>query len=263
VKPSASPAANRSCESPANNRGTPNNAPRSDDSGATGRPGDQPVDELVDVAGLGQTPLGQLVDQLGLGQSLVPLARLLTLLPGRGPLGPLGLAFLLPGGFFRVLGLLSESWKRTVKVFTDQAGPVAQLPRIDLTEPVSRYFEFLQQVFDANRELATGWAQLVTSLSASVRDQAQKVSGAVSDEVDAVGDLAVRPARQAEELVFFRPRSAISPSISEAACRRGSCREKRAAMPSLTSPKPVHHRSGSTLCAAATAASSVFDTNIG
>jgi uncharacterized protein YoxC len=93
-----------------------------------------------------------------------------------------------------------ESWKRTVKVFTDQAGVVAQWPRVDLREPVSRYFEFLQQVFDANRDLATGWAELVTSLSDSLREQTQQVSGAVTDEVDAVADLAVRPARQAEEL---------------------------------------------------------------
>src|SRR6478736_7995082 len=78
-----------------------------------------------------------------------------------------------------------ESWKRTVKVFTDHTDLVARLPQIDLTEPVARYFEYLQEIFDANRELATRWAELVTSLSGSVRDQAQKVKGVALDQVDA------------------------------------------------------------------------------
>jgi hypothetical protein len=93
-----------------------------------------------------------------------------------------------------------QSWKRGVKAFTDPADVVARLPRIDLTEPVTRYFQFLQQVVGAQRELATEWAQLVTSLSDNVWEQAQKVSGMVTDEVDAVADLATVPARKAEEL---------------------------------------------------------------
>ena len=94
----------------------------------------------------------------------------------------------------------AASWKRGVKAFTDQAGLVARLPRLDLTGPISRYFEFLEEVVDAQRELATQWARMVTSLSDTVREQAQRVSGLVTDEVDAVADLATRPARQAQEL---------------------------------------------------------------
>src|SRR5689334_12844459 len=83
-----------------------------------------------------------------------------------------------------------ESWKRGVKMFTDQTNLVTRLPKLDLTEPVTQYFEYLQQIFDVNRELATRWAELVTSLTGTVREQAEKVSGVVSEQVDAVADLA-------------------------------------------------------------------------
>ncbi len=97
-----------------------------------------------------------------------------------------------------------ESWKRGVRVLTDQAGLVTRLPRVELTEPITRYFEFLQQVVDANRELATRWAEIVDSLSGTVREQAEKVGGVVADQVDAVVDTAAEAAteqaRKGEEL---------------------------------------------------------------
>jgi len=97
-----------------------------------------------------------------------------------------------------------ESWKRGVRVFTDQAGLVTRLPKFDLTEPVTQYFEFVQQVIDANRELATRWAEIVDSLSGTVREQAEKVGGVVADQVDAAvdtaADVATEQARKAEEL---------------------------------------------------------------
>src|SRR3954451_13375268 len=49
--------------------------------------------------------------------------------------------------------------------------------------------------------------------------------------------------------------------ISPAACRSGSYRANRGAIRSTTSPNAALHRSGSTLCAAATAAASVFHTS--
>jgi hypothetical protein len=48
-----------------------------------------------------------------------------------------------------------ESWARGVKLFTDQVDLVARLPRIDLTESVARYFEFVQRAVDLNRDFAT------------------------------------------------------------------------------------------------------------
>lgn len=93
-----------------------------------------------------------------------------------------------------------ESWKRGVKALTTQADLVSRLPKLDLTEPVTQYFEYLQQIFDINRELATRWAELVTGLTGTVREQAERVGGVLTEQVDAVADLAVAPARQAEDL---------------------------------------------------------------
>ncbi len=63
---------------------------------------------------------------------------------------------------------------------------------------------------------------------------------------------------------FFRSRSPANiPSINSAACRRGSCRVNLPPIRSSTSPNASHQRSGFTLCAAATAASSLFHTNTG
>jgi hypothetical protein len=45
-----------------------------------------------------------------------------------------------------------------------------------------------------------GWAGLVTSWSGSVREQAEKVGGVVTDQVDAVAELASTGGRQAEGL---------------------------------------------------------------
>jgi SAP domain len=93
-----------------------------------------------------------------------------------------------------------ETWKQGVKLMTTQADLVSRLPKIDLTEPVTRYFEFVQRAVDYNRELAIRWAELVTSLSGSVREQAEKIGGVLTDQVDAVGDVATTSAKKAEEL---------------------------------------------------------------
>jgi len=93
-----------------------------------------------------------------------------------------------------------DTWKQGVKQFTDQTDLVSRFSKIDLIEPVTRYFDYLQQAVDLNREFATRWAELFTALSGSVREQAEKVSGIVADQVDSVADLAVTPVKKAEEL---------------------------------------------------------------
>ena len=68
-----------------------------------------------------------------------------------------------------------EVFKNAAQTFTNQFDAV-KLPTVDLTEPVARYFEYLQKAVDLNRDLATKWAELVTTLSGSVREQAEQVS---------------------------------------------------------------------------------------
>jgi len=92
-----------------------------------------------------------------------------------------------------------EAWRNGAKTFTDQLERV-RFPTIDLTEPVTRYFDSVQRAVDFNRDLATRWAELVTTLSGSVREQAAKVTGIVNDQTNTIADLTVKQAEKAEEI---------------------------------------------------------------
>jgi len=92
-----------------------------------------------------------------------------------------------------------EAWRNWAKTFTDQLERV-RFPTIDLTEPVTRYFDSVQRAVDFNRDLATRWAELVTTLSGSVREQAAKVTGIVNDQTNTIADLTARQAEKAEEI---------------------------------------------------------------
>ena len=56
-----------------------------------------------------------------------------------------------------------EAWKNGAKTFTEQANVIAKLPTLDLVQPVERYFEYVQRSVDLNRDLATRWAEMVSS----------------------------------------------------------------------------------------------------
>jgi uncharacterized phage infection (PIP) family protein YhgE len=93
-----------------------------------------------------------------------------------------------------------ESWKQGAKTLTDQANVVAKMPTIDLTEPVARYFDFVQRSVDLNRDLATRWAELVTSMTGTVREQAEKVSSIVKDQTENAANVATETAKKTEEV---------------------------------------------------------------
>ena len=92
-----------------------------------------------------------------------------------------------------------EAWRNGAKTFTDQLERV-RFPTIDLTEPVTRYFDSVQRAVDFNRDLATRWAELVTTLSGSVREHAAKVTGIVNDQTNTIADLTAKQAEKAEEI---------------------------------------------------------------
>jgi len=92
-----------------------------------------------------------------------------------------------------------DAFKNVTQRFTDQFD-VAQLPAVDLTQPVTRYFEFLQKAVDVNRELATQWVELVSNFSGSVREQAQQIGSVVNEQADTVADLTTRQAEHAEHI---------------------------------------------------------------
>ena len=92
------------------------------------------------------------------------------------------------------------TFKQGVERFTEQANLFAKLPPVDLTQPVARYFEYVQKSVDFNRDLLTKWAELFTSLSGTVREQAEKATDIVKDQTNAVSDLAVKQAEKAEDI---------------------------------------------------------------
>lgn len=93
-----------------------------------------------------------------------------------------------------------ETFTRGTKSFTEYANLVAKLPTVDLTQPVQRYFEYVQEIVDVNRDLATKWADVVMSLTGSAREQAKMVGHAVTDHADTVAELATEQAKKAEQL---------------------------------------------------------------
>ena len=93
----------------------------------------------------------------------------------------------------------TDALKRGTKTLTDRADLVAQLPTLDLTGPVARYFEYVQKSVDLNRDLAIRWAELVTSLSGAVREQAESFSHLLTDGAETVADVATEQAEQAEQ----------------------------------------------------------------
>ncbi len=93
-----------------------------------------------------------------------------------------------------------SSWKQGAKTFTEQANVAAKMPTMDLTQPVARYFDFVQKTVDMNRDLATRWAELVTSMTGTVRDQAEKVSSIVKDQTDNAANVATESAKKTEEV---------------------------------------------------------------
>jgi cobalamin biosynthesis Mg chelatase CobN len=92
------------------------------------------------------------------------------------------------------------TFKQGIEKFVDQTNVVAKLPTIDLTQPVARYFEYVQKSVDFNRDLLTKWAELVTSMTGTIREQAEKVSAVVKDQTEVVSDLAVKQAEKAEDI---------------------------------------------------------------
>ena len=93
----------------------------------------------------------------------------------------------------------TDALKRGAKTLTDRADLVAQLPTLDLTGPVARYFEYVQKSVDLNRDLAIRWAELVTSLSGAVREQAESFSHLLTDGAETVAEQAEHAENAARE----------------------------------------------------------------
>jgi hypothetical protein len=120
-----------------------------------------------------------------------------------------------------------EAWKQGAKSLTDQADFASHLPAIDLVEPVERYFEYLQKSVDLQRELVTRWTELVTSMSGTVHEQAEKVRSTVKEQADIVADTAMRQAKQNEQLA--REQADVAEQAEKERARRARQAERAAA----------------------------------
>jgi len=58
----------------------------------------------------------------------------------------------------------------------------------------------VQRTVDLNRDLATRWAELVTSMTGTVREQAEKVGSIVKDQTENVANVATEQAKKEEEV---------------------------------------------------------------
>jgi hypothetical protein len=63
----------------------------------------------------------------------------------------------------------------------------------------------VQKTVDAQREIATLWVELLTSLSGTIREQTEKVSHLVAEQADRIGDLVAGQAAKAEQSPTSRP----------------------------------------------------------
>ena len=143
-----------------------------------------------------------------------------------------------------------EVFKNVSQSFTNQLDAF-RLPSVDLTQPVARYFEYVQKAVDLNRDLATQWAELVTNFSGSVREQAEQVGSIVQEQTDTVAELATRQAEKAEQAAKAQAEEAAEQARPGGQARRAgrgpqgraagrggrSRRRRRPAKPSASSGK--------------------------
>ena len=96
----------------------------------------------------------------------------------------------------------TEVFKQNVHQATERAEDlVAQLPKVNLSEGIERYYEFVQKAVDLQRDMATQWADLLTSMSGSLREQAESFGHVVTEQTDKVTDLTVKQTQKAEQAV--------------------------------------------------------------
>lgn len=85
------------------------------------------------------------------------------------------------------------------KTITDQVNRMTELPKVDLAEPVNRYFDYLQRSIDFNRGLAATWAEVFGSLAGTVYGQTKSLTEVATDQTKKVADLTVKQAEKLEQ----------------------------------------------------------------
>ncbi len=70
----------------------------------------------------------------------------------------------------------TDIWKQSTKSLTEQTDVLWQFPQIDLGDATRKYFEYLQDGLEVNKDVALKWVGALTSVTEALRDQLQTVS---------------------------------------------------------------------------------------
>jgi colicin import membrane protein len=121
----------------------------------------------------------------------------------------------------------AELWKQGAQALTQQGELLSKLPRLDPTAGVERYFDLLQKAVDVNRDLATKWAEAVSSMTGALSNQVGTVTDIARGQATAVADLVTEQAAKAEQIAQEQAEQAEEEAKAEA--RRERAAERAAA----------------------------------
>ena len=94
-----------------------------------------------------------------------------------------------------------DAWRQGTHQLAEQAGSwTGQLPKVDFSEPVTRYFEFVQKTVDVQRERAFRWADRVGQLTDVMAQQAESARSIMVEQADRAASLATEQANQLREI---------------------------------------------------------------
>jgi hypothetical protein len=103
-------------------------------------------------------------------------------------------------------------WQQSTQQLSDQVDVVTQLPQVDLSTAVRRYFQYLEDGFEVNRNLVQrwvefGWSSLdelsrigLESMTGFARGHGEAISTWISDETELAGNAVQEQAQEAERV---------------------------------------------------------------
>jgi methyl-accepting chemotaxis protein len=93
-----------------------------------------------------------------------------------------------------------DTFKQGARAMSERMDFLVTLPSLDFVEPIERYFDYLQKAVEFNREFATRWAELVTQMTGTLRDEAVKAGHALEGQVEEFADKTGELARKGKDV---------------------------------------------------------------
>ncbi len=70
----------------------------------------------------------------------------------------------------------ADLWKQSTRSLTEQTDQLWQLPQVDLGDVTRKYFEYLQDGIEVNKDVALKWVGALTQVTEAWRDQLQTIT---------------------------------------------------------------------------------------